>query len=473
MGILELNFRRRAHAMTHLLLFSHDRNLQSRLASALGDDYSVAFESDASSLRSVLYSREIDVLLLDIDPGHIAQETYIALLTDSFASRAAIVVMTDDSGRAIGIELMHMGAHCCCRKPPSMRELKAILCRAHEYSRMKRRLEGKKSAPPVSGLAPACDGLIGSSGPIRAVYDLIRRVSPLAASVLISGESGTGKELIARAIHNLSPRRNQPFVAVSCGAIPESLIESELFGSEKGSYTGSIATRNGYFEQAGGGTLFLDEIGELSLQTQVKLLRVLQQKEFCRIGGNRIIPLKARIVFATHRDLARMTEEGKFRLDLFYRINVLGIRSPSLAERPEDISTLTHHFIGQYSELYEKRVTGVSSAVLAALQEYDWPGNVRELENVIQSAIVRADADEIQLQDLPDRFPQDIVPGTEDCPNTGTFEKLIHSYKVRLALKAIEECKGNKTMAARSLDISRAYLHRLIRTDDVQSLHVA
>jgi DNA-binding NtrC family response regulator len=459
--------------MTHLVLFTQDRNLQSLLASALGDDYSVSSESDVSSLRAVLYSREIDVLLVDIDPGQVAQETYMALLNDSFASRVGIVVMADDGGRAIGIELMHMGAHCCCRKPPSMRELKAILCRAHEYSRMKRRLEVRKSGPVTAETAPGCDSLIGSSAPMRAVYDLIQRVSPLSASVLVSGDSGTGKELIARAIHNLSPRRNHPFVAVSCGAIPESLIESELFGSEKGSFTGSVATRTGHFEQAGSGTLFLDEIGELSLQTQVKLLRVLQQKEFCRIGSSRIIPLKARIVFATHRDLARMTDEGKFRLDLFYRINVLGIRSPSLAERPDDISTLARYFVRQYAELYEKQVTGLSPSAVVALEEYDWPGNVRELENVIQSALVRADAEEIQPQDLPDRFPHDVVPATEDCPNTGTFEKLIHSYKVRLALKAIEECKGNKTLAARSLDISRAYLHRLIRTDDVQSLHVA
>src|SRR5436305_5809935 len=200
------------------------------------------------------------------------------------------------------------------------------------------------------------------------VYELIRRVTNLNASVLITGESGTGKELIARAIHTLGERAKAPFVAVSCGAIAETLIESELFGHEKGAFTGTTGTRIGYFEQAANGTLFLDEIGELSPQTQVKLLRVLQQREFIRLGSSRAIPLRARVIFATHRDLSEMIAEGTFRLDLFYRINVMTIKAPGLADHSEDIPELAQFFVKQYSELSEKWVSGIAPNAMAAFQ---------------------------------------------------------------------------------------------------------
>ena len=254
--------------------------------------------------------------------------------------------------------------------------------------------------------SPRCDGLIGASAEMLDVYDRIRRVASLNASILITGESGTGKELIARAVHNLGSRAGAPFVAVSCGAIPETLIESELFGHEKGAFTGTTGTRTGYFEQAANGTLFLDEIGELTLQTQVKLLRVLQQREFTRLGSGRPIPLKARVIFATHRDLSQMIAAGTFRLDLFYRINVMTIKAPPLADHSEDIPGLAMFFVKQYSELYEKWVSGIAPKAMAALQGYHWPGNVRELENVIQSAIICADTEIIELKDLPESFQE-------------------------------------------------------------------
>jgi DNA-binding NtrC family response regulator len=342
---------------------------------------------------------------------------------------------------------------------------------------MKRELEGKRAGnlAQLEREEPLkCDGLIGSSAEMRAVYDLIRRVASLNASVLISGDSGTGKELVARAIHNLGDRANSPFIAVSCGAIPETLIESELFGHEKGAFTGTNGTRTGYFEQAANGTLLLDEIGELSLQTQVKLLRVLQQREFSRLGSGRAIPLKARVIFATHRDLPQMVAAGTFRLDLYYRINVMTIKAPALADHLEDIAVLAKFFVRQYSDLYNKRVAGLAPSALALMQEYDWPGNVRELENAIQSAIIRADGDMIQAADLPERLQEQETLEATDVPQLGTFERLLRDYKVKLATKAIEDCKGNKTLAARSLNISRAYLHRLIRLpDDVENIDAA
>jgi len=299
---------------------------------------------------------------------------------------------------------------------------------------------------------------------MQGVYELIRRVANLNASVLITGDSGTGKELIAQAIHNLGDRAQSPFVAVSCGAIPETLIESELFGHEKGAFTGTNGTRIGYFEQAGSGTLLLDEIGELSLQTQVKLLRVLQQREFTRLGGTRTIPLKARVLFATHRDLSRMVEEKTFRLDLYYRINVMTIKAPALADHPEDIPLLAEHFLRRYSEQYRKPVQGLSLGALTVLANYGWPGNVRELENVIQRALIHADGETILPGDLPSQLREgDVFEGEHNLPQVGTFERLLQEYKVKLALKALEDCKGNKTLAAKSLDISRVYLHRLIR----------
>jgi DNA-binding NtrC family response regulator len=297
----------------------------------------------------------------------------------------------------------------------------------------------------------------------------VRRVTNLNATVLVTGESGTGKELIARAVHNMGSRSKRPFVAVSCGAIPETLIEAELFGHEKGAFTGTVGAREGYFEQAGDGTLFLDEIGDLSLFTQVKLLRVLQQMEFCRLGSSKLIPLRARLIFATHRDLAKLVAEGKFRQDLFYRINVMRIESPPLQDHPEDIPQIAMHFLRHYAQLFQKPMESFEADAMNLLQSYSWPGNVRELENVIQRAIILAPGQVVRFEDLTLNLQEDeSVDGEDvvdigDYQSAGSFERQLRDYKVRLAVTAVRENNGNKTLAARSLQISRAYLHRLIR----------
>jgi DNA-binding NtrC family response regulator len=315
-------------------------------------------------------------------------------------------------------------------------------------------------------LTHGCDRLVGSSGRAQVVYDLIRRVANLNAFVLISGESGTGKELVARAIHNRGNRAKHPFIAVSCGAIPESLIEAELFGHERGAFTGSTASRAGYLEQAGEGTILLDEIGELSPNTQVKLLRVLQEKEFRRLGSNKLIPLTARIIFATHRNLQQMVEAGTFRRDLFYRVSVMTVNVPPLRERTEDIPLLARHFLKQYTADFGKEISDIRPSAMEALVEYEWPGNIRELENVIQSATILADGDSLTRSELPDFLQQladdegAAAPGSSDPDG---FEGLLRQFKVRLANNAILECNGNKTLAAQKLRVSRAYLHRLIR----------
>jgi DNA-binding NtrC family response regulator len=455
--------------MIRVALCSPDLKLQPLLAPALGRDFHVLSEPDHGRLTKILRDGQVDVLLLDLDSEFANLDQQVKFFEEIGNTDTATVILTDDAARPTALDLVTRGAHSYCRKPPALRELKAMIRRACEHTAMKRELDGRQGtrfAQTQAAEMLRCDGLIGSSAEMRTVYDLIHRVASLNASVLITGESGTGKELIARAIHNLGERSKAPFIAVSCGAIPETLIESELFGHEKGAFTGTTGTRIGYFEQAAQGTIFIDEIGELSLQTQVKLLRVLQEREFTRLGSGRGIPLRARVIFATHRDLSRMVSEGTFRLDLFYRINVMTIKAPALGRHPEDIPVLADFFVRQYSDIFQKRITGIAPHALELLQGYDWPGNVRELENVIQSAIICANTEVIQANDLPECFRESDLADDVELPQIGSFETLLRDFKVRLATKAIEDCNGNKTLAARSLNISRAYLHRLIRLQE-------
>jgi DNA-binding NtrC family response regulator len=446
--------------MIRIGLLSEDGALQPLLSSALGKEFQVQRALDADEVEVLVEAAECDVVLLDLNSNNASIRDRIEIARRVIASQVPSVVMADDGLRSTAVELVRVGAYGYCRRPPSIRELKAMLCRASENNSLKRQLQTvHQRIEAVS----SCDRLIGSSQQIRQVYQLVHRVADLNASVLVTGESGTGKELIARAIHNLGSRSERPFVAVSCGAIPETLIEAELFGHEKGAFTGTVGAREGYFEQARDGTLFLDEIGDLSLYTQVKLLRVLQQMEFSRLGSNRLIPLRARLIFATHQDLAKLVAEGKFRQDLYYRINVMRINSPSLADHVEDIPQIAMHYLTHYSELFQKPMDAIGNEAMMMLQSYTWPGNVRELENAIQRAIILAPGKTIRPEDLPLHVHTDKVIDIGEYNPEGSFERQLRDYKVRLAMDAVRENNGNKTLAARSLGISRAYLHRLIR----------
>jgi DNA-binding NtrC family response regulator len=446
--------------MIRIGLYSDDPKLQQILSSVLGKEFQVFLETTEEGVNRMLAGAGCDVVILDLDSDHDSLQDRIACCRRIVGSRVSSVVMADDTLRATAAELVRLGAHSYCRKPPSIRDLKALLHRAYEGFLIRRKPYG---AHPQDEETTSCDQLIGSSPLMKQVYDLVHRVANLNASVLVTGESGTGKELIARAIHNLGSRSARPFVAVCCGAIPETLIESELFGHEKGAFTGTVGMREGYLEQAGEGTLLLDEIGELSHATQVKLLRVLQQREFSRLGSNRLIPLRARLIFATHTDLAELVAQGKFRLDLFYRINVMKVTAPALQERVEDIPQIAMHFLRQYSEIYQKVVEDIRPGAMALLQSYSWPGNVRELENVIQRAIIVASNESICEKDLPLNIQSESVLNIGDYQPTNSFERQLRNYKVKLATAAVRDNHGNKTMAARSLNISRAYLHRLLR----------
>jgi DNA-binding NtrC family response regulator len=443
-----------------ICVISEDHALRSLLSSTLGTEFSVSRIADDAEIDCAITASGCDVVILDLDSHHRRVYDRILSARRLVGSETPWVIMADDALRSTADELVALGAYGYCRKPPSIRDLRIMLRRAHESSSLKTELEAAhRHLETITG----CDRMIGASPQMRQVYQLVESVTDINVSVLITGQSGTGKELIARAIHNRGARAGRPFVAVACGAIPETLIEAELFGHEKGAYTGTVGSREGYFEQAGDGTVFLDEIGELSLGTQVKLLRVLQEREFSRLGSSRVIPLRARLVFATNQNLAEMVEQGKFRQDLFYRINVFRIETPPLQEHPEDIPQIAMHFLRLYSQMYEKPVDSIAPEALAVLQRYHWPGNVRELENVIQRAIVFAGERAIRTADLPPSFQAENVVEIDSALPACSFERQIQEFKLKLAAGAIRENKGNKTLAARSLGISRAYLHRLIR----------
>jgi Nif-specific regulatory protein len=311
----------------------------------------------------------------------------------------------------------------------------------------------------LRGEVRADHSLIGESRPMQRVNEFITRVAKGNSTVLIRGESGTGKELVARAIHAMGSRPDKPFVAINCAAIPEALLESELFGHEKGAFTGAASMRKGKFESAEDGTLFLDEIGEMAPLLQSKLLRVLQQREFERLGGNRLLPFNARVVAATNKNLEQAIKAGEFRQDLYYRLNVVSVASPPLREHREDIPLLALHFANKYAAKCKRGFKGIAPEARALLMQYSWPGNVRELENAIEHAIVMGLTDEILPEDLPNALLEEQSSGLAEA----RYHDTLNQTKKQLVLSALDEAKGSPVEAARLLGIHPKYLHRLIR----------
>ena len=302
--------------------------------------------------------------------------------------------------------------------------------------------------------------MIGESPRMREVFRFIERIAPADATILIRGESGTGKELVAHAIHNNSERRDKPFVAINCAVLSETLLESELFGYEKGAFTGAVAQKRGRIEVANGGTLFLDEVGELTPATQAKLLRVLQERQFERVGGTRTIEVDVRIIAATNRNLEEAIKDGAFRQDLYYRLNVISLTLPALRERREDIPLLACHFVAKYSKKCKRLVSGISPETRECLLGYDWPGNVRELENAIERAVVLGNSDVIVPDDLPETLLS-VAPASRGAPS---FHEAVLEMKKQYVLRALEQTNSNYTEAAKLLGIHPTNLHRLIRT---------
>jgi Nif-specific regulatory protein len=308
--------------------------------------------------------------------------------------------------------------------------------------------------------------MVGDSQRMRDVYQFVGKVAASDSTVLIRGESGTGKELVARAIHRNSKRAGRPFVAINCAALTESLLESELFGHEKGAFTGAVMQKRGKIEVADAGTLFLDEIGELAVPLQAKLLRVLQEREFERVGGTRSIKVDIRLIAATNRDLSEAIKVGQFRQDLFYRINVVSLTMPALRDRREDIPLLATYFVQKYSREANRSVAGISPEAHALLRRYDWPGNVRELENALERAVVLGVSDHVRPEDLPEA----LVEGKNEPVHADNlrYHDAVNVVKRQLIIKAVEQAEGNFTEAAKLLDLHPNYLHRLIRNMDIR-----
>jgi transcriptional regulator with PAS, ATPase and Fis domain len=315
-----------------------------------------------------------------------------------------------------------------------------------------------------SGRGP--HNMVGESAAMKAVYRFLSRVAPTESTVLVGGESGTGKELVARAIHRNSPRAGQPFVAINCAAIPDGLLESELFGYERGVFTGAAAQKKGRLERADGGVVFLDEIGELAPALQVKLLRVLQEREFERLGGTRPISVDIRLIAATNKNLASAVKARTFREDLYYRLNVVSLVLPRLCERREDIPILAEYFVAKFAAKCKVEAKKISPEALAELMNYNWPGNVRELENAIERALVLGVSDSIRPEDLPEAMvekgPAPEMPGAK-------YHVAVTRLKKHLILTALEEAEGNYTEAARILGVHANYLHRLVRNLDLRT----
>jgi two-component system NtrC family response regulator/two-component system response regulator HydG len=436
-----------------VIVIDDEVNAAAALETLLKEDgYEVSRAHDARTGLQLLEKEDPDVVLTDLRmPGMDGLE----LLTRIKQIRPEIMVilMTAYGTVKTAVKAMKLGAEDYLGKPIDVEELEVVLEKV---------LEKKSLLAETRGLRERLehkyrfDNLVGESPEMLAVFKTIRQVAPSAASVLLLGESGTGKELFAQALHQNSARRSKPFVKVACAALPETLLESELFGHEKGSFTGAVYARAGRFEAADGGTLFLDEIGDISPTVQVKLLRFLEQREFERVGGNKTFKVDVRIVAATHRDLKKRVEEGSFREDLYYRLNVIEVNIPPLRERPGDVPLLAQHFLAKYAAANGKEIQGLSDDVMALLLAHPWPGNVRELENAMERAVVLANDEKL----LPSHFPTLRRPGTE-APSAGSSRLGIRIPGSTLAelereaiLRTLEAVGGSTSRAATILEIS-------------------
>jgi DNA-binding NtrC family response regulator len=374
--------------------------------------------------------------------------------------RLAVVMLTAKGSIAVAVEAMKKGAFDFLTKPVDTRQLRQVLDKALERAAAFEEVERYQRKLLETG---AFGRMVGVSRPMKQLYELLSQVGPSAASVLIVGESGTGKELVARTLHELSPRREAEFVAVNCAAIPETLLESEIFGHERGSFTGAEGRRRGLFELADGGTLFLDEVAEMAPATQAKLLRVLEERSFRRLGGAEEIQVDVRVLAATNRDPVLALEAGDLREDLFYRLNVFTLELPALRDRHEDISLLAEAFVREVSEQNGKRIDGLEPEALAVLEAYAWPGNVRELRNVVERAVIVARAQRVQREDLPptllDPRPKKRTASGVEIPVGTTVEQA----ERQLILRTLEATEHNKTRAAEILGISLKTLHNKLK----------
>jgi two-component system response regulator HydG len=413
----------------------------------------------------------VDLVLMDV---RMPKKTGLDALKDIHALNPAlpVLIMTAFSNVQAAVEAIKNGAYDYLTKPLDFEKLKIELRNAFEHAGL---LEANASLSSALAATEVRTSIIGQSDPMRRLLDMVRAIAPSDATVLLAGESGTGKELVAKAIHANSRRARGPYVAVNCAAITESLLESELFGHEKGSFTGADRRHEGYFLQADNGSIFLDEIGELPLSMQVKLLRVIQEREVQRVGGGKPVPVDVRIIAATNRDLQREITAGAFREDLYYRLNVVSLALPALRERPDDIPLLAQHFLERFARKNNKTVKGFTPGAMDRLIRHAWPGNVRELENVIERAVVLLIGEHIGERELPGKLLNDSPAenGSETALTAGLAPGLtpgltLEAVERTVIMETLKRFGGNKSEAARALGINRKTLHLKLAKYDVK-----
>jgi DNA-binding NtrC family response regulator len=424
------------------------------------EGYTVDAASNGVDAIAKAKSTAYDAVITDlVMPGMDGMEV-LQHFTDNYPD-SIVVVLTGYGTIETAVQAVKRGAFDYLTKPAKLDEITLILKRAQELKSLKAENVLLRSQLQER---TTFQKIIGQSAQVQTLYRTIHRVSKTDSTVLITGESGTGKELIANAIHYSSERRDKPFVPINCGAIPEELLESELFGHERGAFTGALKDRKGRFELAHQGTVFLDEIGEMSQKLQVKLLRFLQEKKFERVGGSRIIQVDVGIIAATNKDLEKAVTNGEFREDLFYRLNVIPIHVPPLREREGDIPLLIHHFLRRHCSEKEVPLKRIAKEALEGLENYKWPGNVRELENLIERLVILTEGDDIQLEDLPTRIRQALPKRT--CPQVAfeitkegiDLKKTLDDLEDRLILDALKRAGGVKNKAAQLLGLNRTTL---------------
>src|SRR5262245_20335901 len=469
---------------TVLVIDDHEA-VRKQLFWALEENYRVLEADSRTRALSVLAHESVDVILCDLRlppaASDISEGLAILEAVRKLKPLLPIIVITGDEDHETALKVVQRGAYDLFHKPFNIEEVEIIVRRAvRHYHLEKENLDLRDELRRTGGWQ---EGIVGSSPALRRVIDQARAVAETSATVLITGESGTGKELLARFIHSNSAQSRAPFIACNIAALPESLVESELFGHEKGAFTGAVTKRLGRFELADTGTLFLDEIGELSPALQVKLLRVLQERQFERLGGKQPILVDIRVIAATNRNLEEMVQNGQFRSDLYYRLNVVNLELPPLRERVDDIPILATHFAAKASIKHRKPTPTFTPVFLDRLITYRWPGNIRELENVIERAVVISSLSVLDDKALSttvvsqanfnqNTSPRSAVPQLELVdgllPPDLSFETALINFKRQLVRQALRECNGSRSEAAHRLKISRQYLHRLINDLNVE-----
>lgn len=440
--------------MSRLLIVDDDRSMRLVLSTMLKKEgYEVASAVDGVDALEVLRREDIDVVITDLKMPRLDGMGLLERIRYDYPE-IPVIIITAYGTVATAVDAIKKGAFDYITKPFEQDDLKNIISKAVRTRNLNRE-ELILNPDDLNRF-----GMVGSSPEMLGIFETIKRVAPTTTTVLITGETGTGKELTANAIHANSPRRNNPFIKINCAAIPENLLESELFGYEKGAFTGAVVTKPGRVELAHKGTLFLDEVGELPREMQVKLLRVIQEQSFERVGGLRTIHVDVRIIAATNRNLFQEVKEGRFREDLFYRLNVMPIHMPALRERRSDIPALVDFFVEKFNKKLGRNVTGVDEEVITLFMSYRWPGNIREMENVLERMILMARGPVLKLEDVPQEIKL-AIDEEHRGPDvqSGQFKEIIREQisevEKQMIIRCLEECGGNITKAARQLGLSR------------------